>query len=144
MDERLQTVLGLALVLGFPLLLIGAGLQCETQTSEIPAEAKAWLYVEYGIPSDPTSFAHIELRDLNHLPYLQSILRVGETPIDHVMVDYNGVEARRAVNYLSHAKELYDRRHMDDGRLFYIYAVETEGRYIHVIIVFGETRPVMA
>ena len=144
MDERLQTILGLALVLAFPLLLVGAGLQGEAQTSDIPVDANAWLYVEYGVSSDSASYTHVELGDFNHLPILQSMLRIGETPIDHVMVDYNGVEARRAVSYLSQVRGLDDRMHMDDGRLFYIYSVEVEGRYTHIIIVFGETRPVMA
>jgi hypothetical protein len=144
MDERLQTILGLSLAFLFPLLLIGVGLQSDAQTSDIPVKAGAWLYVEHGISSDPEKYTHIELGDFNHLPYLQSVLGVGETPVDHVMVDYNGVEARRAVSFLSQVKDLYDRRHMDDGRLFYIYSVEVEGRYTHIIIVFGETRPVMA
>ena len=145
MDERLQTILGLALVLAFPLLLVGAGLQGEAQTSDIPVDANAWLYVEYGVSSDSASYTHVELGDLNHLPILQSMLRIGETPINNVMVEFNGAEARRAVNFLSKVKELEDRKHLDEeGRIFYIYAVEVDGRHTHIIIVFGETRPVMA
>jgi hypothetical protein len=145
MDERLQTILGLALVLVFPLLMVGVGIQGEAQTSGIPVDKKAWLYVEYGVSSDSTSYTHVELGDFNHLPILQSMLREGETPIDHVMVEYNGLEARRAVYYLSIVKGLDGLRHGDmEERIYYIYSVEVEGRYTHIIIVFGETRPVMA
>jgi hypothetical protein len=72
------------------------------------------------------------------------MLTWGETPVNHVMVEYNDVEARRAVFYLSETRRLTDRRHLDDERrIFYIYA-EVEGRHTHIIIVFGETMPQMA
>ncbi|TFH19037.1 hypothetical protein E4H04_01485 [Candidatus Bathyarchaeota archaeon] len=59
-------------------------------------------------------------------------------------MEYNGVEARRAVFYLSKTRGFIDRRHLDDeSRIFYIYAVEVDGRHTHIIIVFGETMPHM-
>jgi hypothetical protein len=128
----------------FPLLVVGAAIHCEP-VIEVPEEYDVWLYVEYGVSSNPERYTNVELGEFNHLPYLKEILREGETPINHVMIEYNGIEARRAVYYLSHVKGLFDRRHMDnEGRIFYIYAVEIEGRHTHIIIVFGDTRPIMS
>ena len=117
----------------------------EDLNTDIPREYDAWLYIEYGVSSNPEKYTHVELNEFNHLPYLKLMLTRGETPIDHVMVEYNDVEARRAVFYLSETRKLNDRRHLDDERrIFYIYAVEIEGRHTHIIIVFGETMPQMA
>ena len=127
-----------------PLLLVGVVLQNEDLNTDIPGEFDAWLYVEYGVSSNPERYTHVELDELNHLPYLKLMLIEGETPINHVMVEYYGVEARRAVFYLSNTRGLSDRRRLDDeSRIFYTYAVEVEGRHTHIIIVFGETKPQM-
>lgn len=144
LNDKVKLVLGLSMALLFPLLLVGVAIQNENLNTDIPGEYDAWLYVEYGVSSNPERYTHIELDEFNHLPYLKLMLIEGETPINHVMVEYNGVEARRAVFYLSKTRGFIDRRHLDDeSRIFYIYAVEVDGRHTHIIIVFGETMPHM-
>ncbi|MCW4012905.1 MAG: hypothetical protein NWF07_07925 [Candidatus Bathyarchaeota archaeon] len=144
MSEKIRLILGLSLALLFPLLAIGVGTQGEPMI-DVPENVPAWLYVEYGlVASSPERFTHVEIGEFNNLPVLKEYLREGETPINHVMVEYNGIEARRAVYYLSHVMGLDDHRHLDDvGRIFYIFGVEIDGRYTWISIVFGETRPVM-
>lgn len=143
--KKLQTVLGLSFVLFFPLLVVGVGTRDEPVLPGVAEDVPAWLYVEYGlVASNPERFTPVEFGEFNHLPVLKEYLRDGETPINHVMIEYNGIEARRAVYYLSHVMGLEDHRHLDDGgRIFYIYGVEIDGRYTWISIVFGETRPVM-
>ena len=88
-------------------------------------------------------FIPVELADFYHLPVLFDALRVGETPVDHVMIQYNGVEARNAVFFLSKVKGLEDRMRRYGGRLHFVYSVKVEERYTFIRIVFGDTPPQM-
>ena len=144
MAESVKLVLGLSLILLFPSLALMAGLSSESTINSIPGGFDAWLYVEHGLPSNPERYTSVDLEEFNHLPTLKRVLEMGETPIDHVMMEYDVFEASRAVFYLETVKGLESRRHLDDGKVFYIFAVEVEGRYTYISIVFGESRPQMA
>ena len=148
MNEKLniRLVLGLAVILFFPLLSIYyIGYSTVTPFPDIPVDTNAWLYVEYGLDgSNLDRFIPVELDDFYHLPVLYDALRVGETPVDHVMIRYNGMEARNAVFFLSKVKGLEDRMRSDsEGRMHFVYSVKVEDRYTFIRIVFGNTRPLM-
>ena len=147
MNEKLNNrlVLGLAVILFFPLLSIYyIGYSTVTTFPDIPVDTNAWLYVEYGLDgSNLEQFIPVELADYYHLPVLYDALRLGETPIDHVMIRYNGMEARNAVFFLSKVKGLEDRMRSDSGRIHFVYSVKVEDRYTFIRIVFGDTRPKM-